>query len=105
MPTNAVGFLEDSAACPVRHGRLNIREHHIDFVDAVTIFDGPSWERVDDREDYGEERWVAVGLMKRIEITVVFTDRRTPEAAVRWVISASRATRDEREAFHAGHDR
>jgi hypothetical protein len=43
--------------------------------------------------------------MKRIEITVVFTDRRTPEAAVRWITSASRATRDEREAFHAGHDR
>jgi hypothetical protein len=80
--------------------RRNIRDHAIDFADAVGIFGGPTWERVDDRRYYGEERWIAVGLMYGVEITVVYTDQRTARAVVRWIISARRATRDERETFH-----
>ncbi len=85
--------------------RRNLRDHHIAFSDAVTIFEGATWERIDDRRAYDEERWVAVGLMQGIEVTVVYTDQRTAEGTVRWIISARRATRDEREAFHRGSDR
>ena len=42
---------------------------------AVTIFDGASWERVDDRKNYGEERWVSVGMLHGVEITVLYTDQ------------------------------
>jgi uncharacterized DUF497 family protein len=63
------------------------------------------WDpRLDDRRNYDEDRWVAVGLMKGIEITVVYTDLLTEQKAVRWIISARRATRDEREAFHRGRE-
>jgi hypothetical protein len=41
----------------------------------VTIFDGASWERVDDRKNYGEERWVSVGMLHGVEITVLYTDQ------------------------------
>jgi uncharacterized DUF497 family protein len=85
--------------------RANIRDHGIDFADAVAIFDGATWERVDDRRNYGEERWVAVGMMHGIEITLVYTDQRAKETIVRWIISARRATRDERETFHRGETR
>ncbi|MBA3340202.1 MAG: BrnT family toxin [Gemmatimonadaceae bacterium] len=57
------------------------------------------------RRAYGEERWAAVGLVQGIEITVVYTDQRTTEGVVRWIISARRATRYERETFHGGGSR
>ncbi|MDQ3674050.1 MAG: BrnT family toxin [Gemmatimonadota bacterium] len=80
--------------------RANARTHGIDFADVVEMFSGATWERIDDRRDYGEERWVAVGMVQGIEITVVYTDQRTADGVVRPIISARRATRDERETFH-----
>jgi|BarGraNGADG00212_1021973.scaffolds.fasta_scaffold172339_1 uncharacterized DUF497 family protein len=80
--------------------RTNRRDHGIDFDDAKAVFNGPTLERWDDREDYGEERWVAIGLLEGIEITVVYTDLRTRKGVVRQIISARRATRDEREAYY-----
>jgi uncharacterized protein len=80
--------------------RANVRAHGIDFDDAVAIFDGPTWERFDDRRDYGEERWAAVGLMAGIEVTVVYTDRITDHGHRRRIISARRATRHERTTYH-----
>lgn len=80
--------------------RRNVRDHGIDFEDAKTVFDGPTWERWDDRANYGEERWVAIGVLEGIEITVVYTDLRTRKGVVRRILSARRATRDEREAYH-----
>ena len=85
--------------------QANVRRHGLAFADAVGIFSGTTWERVDDRRNYGEERCVAVGLLQGIEITVVYTDRRTQGGVVRWIISARRATRDERETFYGGATR
>lgn len=82
--------------------RSNVRDHGMDFVDACLVFDGPTWERWDDRADYGEERWIAIGLVQGVEVTVVYTDRRAKRGVVRWIISARRATRDEREAYYRG---
>ncbi len=39
--------------------RTNIRDHGLAFADAEAVFEGPTWERWDDREDYDEDRWVA----------------------------------------------
>ncbi|HZK78319.1 MAG TPA: BrnT family toxin [Gemmatimonadaceae bacterium] len=82
--------------------RSNIRHHGVDFADASLMFERPTWERWDDREDYGEERWIAIGPVQGIELTVVYTDRRTKQGAVRWIISARRATQDERKAYYRG---
>jgi uncharacterized DUF497 family protein len=79
--------------------RRNLRDHSIDFVDAALVFDGPTWERVD-AGAYREERRIAVGVMRGIEITVVYTDRRGADHTVRRTISARRATRNERETFY-----
>jgi len=82
--------------------RTNVRDHGIDFGGAVAVFAGPTWERLDDRRDYGEERWVAVGSMYGVAVTVVYTDvvaDGEPDP-VRWIISARRATRHERETYY-----
>jgi|SRR5215208_4368625 len=88
---------------PAKNGR-NIRDHGIDFADAIGVFSGPTWERTDDRKDYGEERWVAVGLMYGLEVTVVYTDvliiERGEQEQERRIISARRATRHERETYY-----
>ncbi len=44
-----------------RKRESNIKTHDVDFVRAARIFANPVLERLVDREDYGEERWIALG--------------------------------------------
>ncbi|MGI8403097.1 MAG: BrnT family toxin [Gemmatimonadaceae bacterium] len=80
--------------------RINIRRHGVDFADAIRIFESPTFERWDDRRDYGEDRWLAVGLVDGIELTVIYTDVHTDRGQVRRIISARRATKNERQAYY-----
>jgi uncharacterized DUF497 family protein len=66
----------------------NIRKHGIPFEVAVRVFEGPTLERVDDREDYGEERWLATGQIDGRIVTVAYTER----GEVLRPISARKAT-------------
>jgi uncharacterized DUF497 family protein len=52
-------------------------------------------ERPDARRDYGEDRWVTIGLADAMELVVVYTQR---EERFR-LISARKATIDERRAY------
>ena len=73
----------------------NLQTHGIAFEDAAQIFDGPIVEAADTRADYGEDRYVAVGVVQGVELAVVYTERR---GTIR-LISARRATTHEREAY------
>ena len=53
----------------------NYRERGFDFSFASMIFEGPVLIVEDQRRDYGERRFVAIGLADQIHITLVFTDR------------------------------
>ncbi len=75
----------------------NLDQHGIDFADATRVFDGPTLDRKDDRRDYNETRVVALGEIEGIVLSVIYTTR---GQAVR-LISARRASRDEREAYNA----
>lgn len=55
--------------------KSNIRKHGFDFADAWEIFEAPLLAALDDRQDYGEARWIGIGLLKGRIIVVVFTDR------------------------------
>ena len=72
----------------------NIKKHGIDFVDAVKIWLGPT-RVIQSSSTSGETRWLAIGLYSNVEIAVVFTMRRD----VRRIISARRASRNERKEF------
>jgi len=76
--------------------RGNITRHGIAFEDACRIFDGPTVEKTDDRFDYGEIRVYAIGLVKGLEITVVYTDENEDE---RRIISAWRSEPHERRYY------
>jgi hypothetical protein len=78
----------------------NLRERGFDFAFATLVFDGPWLEKEDRRRDYGERRFVVVGVADGIHLTLVYTDREHPGGTViRRIISARRSNQREREAY------
>ncbi len=77
--------------------RSNLTKHGVSFLTAAEIFANETLERIDDREDYGEVRWIALGRVDTEVYRVVFTWR--GENLIR-IISAQKASRDEREIYH-----
>ncbi|MFZ0798473.1 MAG: BrnT family toxin [Terriglobales bacterium] len=75
----------------------NIKNHGIDFLDAALIFENPTLEAVDDREDYGEVRYIAFGLSVETVLQVVYTWR---GANVIRIISARKANRYDAEKYY-----
>jgi uncharacterized DUF497 family protein len=84
-----------------RKSDRNLADRGFDFAFASLIFDGPTLERVDTREDYGEARLIAIGLADGFPLTVVYTDRAAAGGGtvVRRVISARLSNRRERQAY------
>lgn len=54
---------------------INIRKHGIDFADVHAMFDAPMLVDLDERAEYGEERWIGIGPFSMIVAVVVFTER------------------------------
>ena len=52
--------------------------------------------RIDNRKDYGEERFVGIGFLKNFVIVIVFTE--SNEQTIR-VVSLRKALKYEREQF------
>ncbi|MFZ6644004.1 BrnT family toxin [Undibacterium sp. TC4M20W] len=72
--------------------QINIRKHGIDFSDATDIFKHPMLTLFDGREDYGEDRWIALGWIRSMIGVVVYVER---EGDVIRIISARKATKNE----------
>lgn len=73
----------------------NLANHGVDFRVAAGIFAGPVIEAPDDRQDYGEQRYRALGCVAGQYFVVVYTWR----GEHRRLISAWKAGRDERERY------
>jgi uncharacterized DUF497 family protein len=73
--------------------QANLAKHLIDFADAVRVFEGPVFEKVQRR--HGENRVLAVGLLEDVEIVVIYAMR----GKYRRIISARRANRNERQDY------
>ena len=52
-----------------------LAERGLDFAEAAEVLDGPKFQFVDDRRDYGEERITTIGLLKGRMVVVVWTRR------------------------------
>ena len=74
-----------------RKRRSNLKTHRIDFVDAEKVFAGPTFTFEDDRFAYGERRFVTLGLLKGIPVSIVPAEN---EDEIR-VISFRKATPNE----------
>jgi uncharacterized DUF497 family protein len=57
--------------------RENIAKHGFDFADAPELFESPMLVALDTRHDYGEDRWIGIGLLDRGVVLVVYTHRGT----------------------------
>jgi uncharacterized DUF497 family protein len=75
----------------------NWQAHGVSFDLAKTVFKDPfAVERLDDREDYGEERFVLIGMAEgNVVLFVAYTER---EGRMR-IISARRATQNEQDDY------
>jgi len=51
---------------------------------------------LDEREDYGEERWIGMGFLRDIVVVVVFAERR--QDTIR-IISARKVSKHERKRY------
>ena len=56
--------------------QTNIRKRGLDFTDAPEMFDGPMLIGVDNRQDYGEDRYIGFGLVQSRLMVVVYTERK-----------------------------
>jgi len=71
---------------------LNLRKHRVSFPYATRVFLDPHrQERLDTREEYGEERWVVLGQVDERVLVVVYTLR---GSRIR-LISARKADRND----------
>jgi uncharacterized protein len=75
----------------------NINAHGVSFELAKSVFKDPfAIERLDDREDYGEERFIIVGMAEeKVLLFVAYTERKE---RIR-IISARRATQYEQDDY------
>ena len=76
--------------------RTNRAKHGIGFEEAEVIFAGPVLTAPDDRQDYGEERFISTGQLGSLVVVVVHTSR---SGHVR-LISARMANRKERQTYY-----
>ena len=75
----------------------NLADHQVGFEHARGVFGDPfAIEFLDDREDYGEDRFVIIGMTEGRLLTVVYTLR----ADRTRLISARRAEPRERRRYH-----
>jgi uncharacterized protein len=78
-----------------RKRRANLAKHGIDFADLAPLFGGLTITLLDDRYDYGEFRFITLGILNGIVLTVAHIET---DEVIR-IISARKATRYEEESY------
>ena len=73
----------------------NLKEHGLDFLDAPRVFEGLSFTFEDDRFAYREQRFVTLGLLAGVPVSIVHTES---EHEIR-IISFRKATNRETQIF------
>ncbi|MBN3871736.1 BrnT family toxin [Nostoc sp. JL33] len=79
-----------------RKNQSNITKHGLDFADAFRVFNLPMLVYLDEREDYGEDRYLSIGLLDGRIVVVIYTE--PGEEMVR-IISLRKALSHERKRY------
>jgi uncharacterized DUF497 family protein len=74
---------------------LNLEKHGIDFIHVEQVFEGETITILDDRFDYGEERFVTFGLLEGRVVAIAHTET---DEVIR-IISVRKATKYEEESY------
>ena len=75
--------------------QATLKKRGVDFADAEQVFAGPIFTFEDDREHYGEQRWVTLGLLGEQVMVIVHTET---EDEIH-IISMRKADKDEQHLF------
>jgi hypothetical protein len=75
----------------------NLAKHGVSFLAAAEIFANEIIERIDDREAYGELRFIALGRVEMEIYRVAYTWR--GKKVIR-IITAQKASKYERESYY-----
>ncbi len=57
-----------------RKRAVNLKEHGLDFVDAPRVFERLTFTYEDDRFAYGEQRFITLGLLAGVPVSIVHTE-------------------------------
>jgi hypothetical protein len=76
--------------------KANLRKHRVDLSDCYEAFDAPMLTREDTSEDYGEQRFVSLGLAKGNVVVLVWVDGEDEPR----LISCRKAEPHEEEAYY-----
>jgi uncharacterized protein len=76
--------------------QANITKHELDFADAPKIFRLPLRISLDERQNYGEDRWIGVGILDGRIVVVVFSE---PDEQTIRIISLRKALPYERKYY------
>lgn len=78
----------------------NQHKHGINFeLASLVFFDPLRIERYGGRENYGEDRWITIGLIEPALLYVVYTLRGDDDEIIR-LISARKANAQERRSYY-----
>ncbi len=78
--------------------RNNILKHSIDFSDAKIVFSGATFTFEDDRFNYGEQRFITLGMLYNQVVVMAHTEQ---DNVIR-IISMRKATKNEQKIYYQG---
>ena len=78
-----------------RKRAINLNVHGLDFIDAPRVFEGLTFSYEDDRFAYGEQRFITLGLLAGVPVSVAHTES---DDEIR-IISFRKATSREARRF------
>ncbi len=73
----------------------NLLKHGIDFIDAEKVFDGETITIPDNRFDYGEDRFITLGLLDERVVVIIHTET---DEVIR-IISVRKASKNEEISY------
>jgi uncharacterized DUF497 family protein len=76
--------------------RTNLKKHQLDLPLAEEVFIAPTFTFEDTRFDYGEQRWITLGLLDLTVVVIVHTET---EDAIH-VISIRKAEKSEQSIYY-----
>ena len=79
-----------------RKNKINIDKYGFNFTDAYKVFNLPMVVDLNERTDYGEDRWIGIGLLDGRVVVVIYTE--SNESITR-IISLRKALSYERKYY------
>ena len=76
-----------------RKRAINLKEHGLDFIDAPRVFEGLTFSYEDDRFAYGEQRFITLGLLAGVPVSIAHTESDDEIRIISFRKATSRETR------------